>query len=331
MARGTFLPVFFLAAVLALSGAVSVPPPPENVRIVSENLGLELIWDPPVNTSHTLVTYTTEFKSWSDGFNPACVNQSETSCDVTSKISAFGRYQLRVRAAVHGLFSDWVKKDPFIVNEMTNISAPMVNLVSRKGDIEVMISDPIMTINDFQEMYRPVTYIITYWKDGRSDRRVKNVTQTHVILPAADLSTDGRYCIQVQISMPVFSKTSSISNHTCIDIAPDDKVPWWQIMLVMLGSFLTVALGLLLIFGVGWYSYQCLYYIHPKASLPEHFFKQHSFCQMEQTKGLPVELCDPVSIMEAPQPPLLEGGAHCSSHSQQLLQPQGMMGGGREN
>ncbi|XP_076119072.1 interleukin-10 receptor subunit beta-like isoform X1 [Alosa pseudoharengus] len=324
----------FLAAVFGLSGVLAALPPPDNVRICSENMGLQLLWDPPVNTSNKL-TYTTEYRSLS-GFTTVCVNQSETSCDVTDKITPFGKYDLRVKAELQDQVSDWVTRNDFEVLQMTNISAPSVKLQTRRGEIEVQITDPLMRLNDFQELYRPVHYVISYWREGDIHKLEKRSDQSHVIL-SATLAAHVKYCVQVHIYSHVINMTSARSKHNCINNSANDIVSGWQIMLVMLGSFVVVGAGTLLVFAVGWYSCRGIHYLHPKAKLPDHFFIPSllpPLSQMDQFKGQPVELCHPLSIvLETPQTPLLDGGLHCTHPLLEEEQPErqgeeGETGGG---
>ncbi|XP_042559096.1 interleukin-10 receptor subunit beta-like [Clupea harengus] len=333
MATGSFWQIF-LAAVFGVSGVLAVLPPPENVRIFSQDLGLILLWDPPANTSDKL-NYTTEYRT--SGHLPGCVSQSETSCDVTNKISVFGTYQLRVRAELQEEASDWVTLDDFTVDDMTNISAPSVKLSTRQGEIEVQISDPVMRLGNFQEVYQPVDYIITYWREGDTHRIQQKSDQSHVILTANQLTAKARYCVQVHIQVRFLNKNSTASNDTCLTNSTHGgppltsyKVAVWQILLLMLASFLAVGLGALLLFLVGWTSYRGLRYVLPKDKLPEHFVKQYlletPLSLLEQARGPPVELYHQLSIvMEAPQPPLLAGVQHCSSHSHPQ-QPEGKGG-----
>ncbi|XP_062391232.1 interferon alpha/beta receptor 1-like [Sardina pilchardus] len=315
----------FLAAVFGLSGVLAVLPPPDNVRIFSEDLGLQLLWDPPVNASNKL-TYTTQYRGAVGlSFNAVCVSQWETSCDVTDRITPFGSYVLRVRAELGEQASDWVTSHEFNVLQMSNISAPSVELHTRRGEIEVQVKDPVMSLSNFHELYQPVEYVISYGREGEELRLEERSDQSHVILSANRLTADVKYCVHVHISIPMFNKTSA-TNHTCIINSANDTVAGWQIVLVMLGSFVLVGLATLLLFGVGWYSYRGIRYLHPKAKLPEHFLIPSllpPLSQMDQAKGQPVELCHPLSIiMDTPQPPLLDGGLHCTSHTQPLLEQQ---------
>uniref|UniRef100_A0A672ME59 Cytokine receptor family member b4 n=1 Tax=Sinocyclocheilus grahami TaxID=75366 RepID=A0A672ME59_SINGR len=163
------LSVVLLFYIFLLSEKV---PAPENVRIISLNMGLVLEWDPPQNTTNTLFNYTAEIKGW-NMYKPVCLSSSSLSCDFTDKVSVFGTYQLRVRAELHGETSDWVETENTL----------HVQLRSRKRQIEVDITDPPMKKKNLRDVFVNISYLIRFWKNGETKKEELIREQNRVMLP----------------------------------------------------------------------------------------------------------------------------------------------------
>ncbi|XP_036417807.1 cytokine receptor family member b4 isoform X2 [Colossoma macropomum] len=255
--------VLMLYSCVSAEGQV---PSPENVRIVSQNMGLVLEWDPPQNSTGKDFTYRAEYKGWSS-FVSVCLNESSRRCDFTSVISVFGTYKFRVRAELEGKSSDWVKTDTVALDEITLISAPNVMLESTRGGVEVDITDPVLRKGDLKSLYHLISYHIHYWIEGEAKKEELKTEQSRVTLP--DLTPRVRYCVQVKIAVSG-NKTSLPGNATCI-LNTESEVQPWLIVGVLLASFGVVLVSVVLIFFAVWYTYRGIRFLCPQAKLPEHF------------------------------------------------------------
>uniref|UniRef100_A0AAY4ATK0 Fibronectin type-III domain-containing protein n=1 Tax=Denticeps clupeoides TaxID=299321 RepID=A0AAY4ATK0_9TELE len=252
--------------------------PPENVRIASVNLGLQLEWNAPANASG-LLTYTTEYRGEMMNYTSACANQMHLKCDITGSITPFGVYSLRVRAERDREVSDWVEIKGFQLDLMTNISAPGLHVSSRNGEVNVQITNPEMRVSTLQDVYSPVEYLISFWKEGQP-RQVSLRFRSEVkllTLPMEYVMDGGRYCVEVSSFFIFLNKTTFPSNISCVTMAKDSELTNWAIFWALLASFGVVGTSVVLIFLAGWQFFKCIRYLHPKAKLPEHF-KQVSVC-----------------------------------------------------
>uniref|UniRef100_A0A671NT98 Tissue factor n=1 Tax=Sinocyclocheilus anshuiensis TaxID=1608454 RepID=A0A671NT98_9TELE len=218
-------------------------PAPENVRVISLNMGLVLEWDPPQSTTNTVFNYTSEKKGW-DKYEPVCLSSSSLSCDFTDSVSIFGTYQLRVRAELHGETSDWVETKELAVDLITEISAPHVGLRSRKGQTEVDITDPPMKKRNLRDVFSYISYLIHFWKKGETKKEELIREQNRVVLPRLEPLVN--YCIEVEILY--LNKSSQSSNITCLTNTSSNEVESWLIAVVLLVSFLVVLVTVVLIF-----------------------------------------------------------------------------------
>ncbi|XP_056124442.1 cytokine receptor family member b4 [Rhinichthys klamathensis goyatoka] len=249
-------------------------PIPENVTMTSLDMGLALQWDPPQNTTNQLFNYTAEVKLWRD-YEPVCVCSSSLRCDFTYNVSIFGFYQLRVRTELHGETSDWVETGEFAVDEITEVSAPHVQLSSRKGQTEVDITDPPMRRSTLRDVFTGVSYLIRFWEKGEAEKEELIRDQNRIMLP--NLEPLVNYCVEVAV---LYNKrTSQFSNTTCVTNSPSSEVEPWLIAVVLLVSLLVVLVAIVLIFLAVWYGYQGCRIIFPDTKLPENlkqFLSQQS-------------------------------------------------------
>ncbi|XP_026128568.1 cytokine receptor family member b4 [Carassius auratus] len=243
-------------------------PAPENVRRISVNMGLVLEWDPPQNTTNTLLNYTAEMQGWSN-YEPVCRSSSALSCDFTDKVSIFGSYHLRVRAELHGESSDWVETENFSLDKITEISAPHVELRSRKGQTEVDITDPPMKKKNLRHVFGNISYRIRFWKDGETKKEELIREQNRVVLPKLEPLV--KYCVEVEILY--LTNKSLTSNITCLTNTSSNEVESWLIAVVLLGSFLVVLFAVVLIFLAVWFGYRGCRIIFPDTDLPEDLKK----------------------------------------------------------
>ncbi|XP_067299118.1 interleukin-10 receptor subunit beta-like isoform X2 [Pseudorasbora parva] len=265
--------VFSCLSVLSLcyivSGSTESVPIPENVSVKSLDMGLVLKWDPPQNAANKVFNYTAEVRGWRDGYKPVCVRISSLSCDFTDDINAFGIYALRVRTELHGDASDWVETEVIEVDKITEISAPRVELTSRKGQTEVDITDPPMRKNNLREIFIHISYYIRFWKKGEGKKKVLVSQHNRVTLP--DLEPLVNYCVEVAVLCQDYNKKGQFSNTTCVTNSPSGEVEPWSPAVVTLGSLVAIVL----IFLAVWLSYEGCKIIFPDPKVPENL-KQDS-------------------------------------------------------
>ncbi|XP_035249650.1 interleukin-10 receptor subunit beta-like isoform X3 [Anguilla anguilla] len=211
----TFLPETCFLVILSVSVVLANLPVPKNVRVISINMGVILEWDRP-NTSLGNLTYTAEYRSSDDaGFSTVCRNQTERRCDFTQGIHPFGIYVFQVRAERRGETSRWAKTKEFLPDQETVIGGPTVRLVSREGNLEMDIQDPVMKVKDLIEIYSTVGYNIRYWKEGEEDKATVMNDRQQNSLVLIQLEALSRYCVQVQVFIGEFEKTGEFSQATC--------------------------------------------------------------------------------------------------------------------
>ncbi|KAK3543340.1 hypothetical protein QTP70_018066 [Hemibagrus guttatus] len=248
------------------SGLTDDVPPPQNLRHKSENLGLVLEWDPPQTSTAKDYRYTAEYKSW-NLFSAVCVNVSSLSCDFTNEVTPYGTYTLRVRTELNGKSSAWVEITCEPLETITVIGAPHVTLQSRRGKMEVDITEPVLRKSTLKDFYTIIAYKIHYWIEGKM-KEVQSVDQSRVML--TKLLPDTRYCVQVEIVMDQ-NKTSLPSNTACEMNTASDEVASWLIAVVLLVSFLVTLISVVLIFLAVCFGYRGIRFLHPRAKIPEHF------------------------------------------------------------
>ncbi|XP_073710995.1 cytokine receptor family member b4 isoform X2 [Misgurnus anguillicaudatus] len=265
---------FCLPTVLFYIGFISTEyvPVPDNVRVSSLDLGLQLTWDPPKTINDKHFKYTAELRDWKGVFDAVCINTSSLSCDFTDNVTAFGIYHLRVRAELNRETSEWVETGELKLDEITEISAPRVELKSRKGKIEVNITDPPMRKSHLRGVYNKVSYLVHYWKEGEVTKE-RPEEQNRFML--SELDPQVNYCVQVAVVF-LDNKSSHSSNVTCIYNTYSDEVEQWFIAVVLLVSFGVVFIGVVLVFLAVWYTYKVCRMMHPDVKLPEHL-KQYLF------------------------------------------------------
>ncbi|XP_035249648.1 interleukin-10 receptor subunit beta-like isoform X1 [Anguilla anguilla] len=312
----TFLPETCFLVILSVSVVLANLPVPKNVRVISINMGVILEWDRP-NTSLGNLTYTAEYRSSDDaGFSTVCRNQTERRCDFTQGIHPFGIYVFQVRAERRGETSRWAKTKEFLPDQETVIGGPTVRLVSREGNLEMDIQDPVMKVKDLIEIYSTVGYNIRYWKEGEEDKATVMNDRQQNSLVLIQLEALSRYCVQVQVFIGEFEKTGEFSQATCETTTTDGRVQAWLIALILVVSFVVVSVALPLLFLVVWYFYKGLKILYPTATLPDHLKRylmepphQYIFMAM-QNSSQQEEQYQEVSIIS--ESPLVEEGPLCS-------------------
>ncbi|KAB5576725.1 hypothetical protein PHYPO_G00201730 [Pangasianodon hypophthalmus] len=279
-------------------------PPPQNLRIQSENLGLVLEWDPPQTATGKDFRYTAEYKSWAM-FNLVCQNVSSLSCNFTKDVTPYGTYIFRVKTELNGKSSVWIEIECQPLEKITVIGAPDVRLQSRRGTMEVDITEPVLRKSNLKDVYGNIFYRIRYWTEGTPEKE-ELVEQSRVML--MNLLPEMRYCVEVVIVLD-HKKNSLPSNITCEMNTASDEVESWLIAVVLLVSFLVTLISVLLISLAVWSGYRGIRFLHPRAKLPEHF-KQYlserpssSILLAMQISAQPKELYHEFSIITAQEIP----------------------------
>lgn len=120
-----------------------------------------------------------------------CINISSLSCDFTSNVTPFGTYTLRLRTELNERSSVWIEINCEPVEEISEwifsgiifqillsvklliiyfsaavIGSPVVRLQSRKGKMEVDITDPVVRKSSLKDFYSNISYRIRYWTKG---------------------------------------------------------------------------------------------------------------------------------------------------------------------
>ncbi|KAI3356619.1 hypothetical protein L3Q82_017831, partial [Scortum barcoo] len=247
-------------------GVISTP---TNVRLMSYNMNLMLMWDVPEGAASGLV-YTAEYKTSVTAYRVGCMNISLLECDFTClniSISEYGMYTGRVRAQLGAQSSAWVESHQITLDKDTIIGSPNVSLFSNGATIEVSIKDPVFKISALRNVYNLATYNITYWKDGQKAkaRSISNIQQNRVVLN--DLQPWSKYCVDVQINTDRNTNPSKPSETVCERTTKEEEASW--VAAVVTFVIMTMAVALLIVMVVCW---KCIYhFLCPKDALPQHF------------------------------------------------------------
>ncbi|KAK5861500.1 hypothetical protein PBY51_022892 [Eleginops maclovinus] len=244
---------------------------PTKVRLTSHDMNLVLSWDLPAEPAGLL--YTTEYRSSVINYRAGCVNISTLECDFTrhsipQTIYQFGKYTARVRAHSGTETSAWVESNNVAMDKETNISSPIISLLSNGAAIEVIIQDPVFRISSLRQVYSSATYNITYWQDSQKQktRSISNIQQSRVVL--SDLEPWTKYCVKVQISTGRISNNlSQPSADVCESTTIDKEVPWVAAVV----TFITMAIAVALVVVAVVYRKRISHLLCPKDSLPQHF------------------------------------------------------------
>ncbi|XP_048833726.1 interleukin-10 receptor subunit beta-like [Brienomyrus brachyistius] len=259
----------FFSVLYSLSVVLAAVPEPENVTVMSYNMGAVLEWDYPHNASEG-VRYTAEFKSHLLEYVAACQSQQERKCDFTNNTHYFGIYTFRVRAELQGSTSSWVNTTEFFLDRQTIIGPPVVSLHSKAGDMEVNLQDPVLKMSTLKDVYTDIIYNLSYWKEGQEETKKQKQTKQKLLL-LSELLPWTRYCVQADIYIPGYSKLSEQSEPVCETTTSNGTVKPWVVAVALISSFLVTTVSLPLLFLLGWYCYKGLRFLYPSAKLPEHF------------------------------------------------------------
>ncbi|XDV31431.1 hypothetical protein PO909_034117, partial [Leuciscus waleckii] len=200
-----------------------------------------------------------------------CADVLERCCDFTDAGLSYDTiYLLRVRANTAQHFSNWTSIT-FCPDKEADLGPPSsVKLTSVKGDLEIVITDPLSSTNESMKTLVPeMQYLIHYWKqlEGYQKAEVSKTKNNVVTLPKLDRWT--WYCVRVQSRYNLYNKTSVFSDIHCT--RTEGLIPYWQIFLYFLLSLgVCFLLGLLVWFSFYkvFKSFKSIFY--PNVQLPPH-------------------------------------------------------------
>ncbi|XP_040836683.1 interleukin-10 receptor subunit beta isoform X2 [Ochotona curzoniae] len=252
-----------------LVSALSMVPPPENVRINSVNFKNILQWDSPAFPKGNL-TFTAEYQSYMK-FQGMCQKTALTECNFSS-LSKYGDHTLRVRAEFENEQSDWVYRD-FCPVEDTIIGPPGIQVEVITDSLHLRFLAPKIENEPetwtMKNIYNLWAYEVQYWKNG-TDKKVP-VTRQYDFWVLKSLEPWTTYCVQVRGSVSDRNRTGEWSEPVCKQTSKDDTRPSWMVAVILIASVFVVFLALLACFAALWCIYKKTKHIFsPRNALPQH-------------------------------------------------------------
>ncbi|XP_051470982.1 interleukin-10 receptor subunit beta isoform X2 [Apus apus] len=266
--------LFFLIIVTVLYPVSGIVPKPQNATIISNNLRSILRWDAPRfhkgNLSYTVRSQSINFPV--KRYENISTNLKVTECDVSS-LSAYGDYNLQVRAESGNKHSDWVTIR-FKPMDNTIIGPPDVKVKSESGSLHVDFIGPVAENHlerwSLKQYYGSWNYRILYWKKG-SNEEVTHTDTKHNSEILSQLEPWTIYCIKVQAVIPELNKTGELSKELCEQTTYNGVTPVWVIVTVLIGSMLVVVVSVPACF----FSFFYLYRLTKDVFCPSYIFPQH--------------------------------------------------------
>ncbi|XP_073701751.1 interleukin-10 receptor subunit beta [Garra rufa] len=300
---------------------------PENVNIDSLNTRYVLRWDWPHETNQA-VTFTAQYlgefhsrkASYEKYWTPVCVNVSEHRCDFTgAELHYQGLYLLRVRANTSQQSSSWVQIR-FCPDKHAVLGPPSsVKLNSVKGNLEVIISDPVSSNNQSMKtlLDNNLSYLIHYWRRSEDPQTAKVLQTKYNVVALPELDRQTWYCVRVQSRYEYYNKSSVFSDTHCA--RTEGPMPYWQIFLYFLISMLVCFLLVLLL-------YFCFYKMFtflkntfwPAVQLPDHIqelWLSDSEKPQLLAPGSPESVCEPL-VMVRPELDAVSVDEHLNAEDQ---------------
>ncbi|XP_077583832.1 interleukin-10 receptor subunit beta-like isoform X2 [Stigmatopora nigra] len=255
----------YVMLLITSSGTTGFINPPRNVRLNSTNMNMVLRWDSPEGATNDLL-YTAECISVRI-CQMGCVNISTLECDfsnLSNYLSVYGRYKARVKAIQGPENSSWVESKPITMDSDTTIGPPNVQLISTGARIQIEIEDPEFAISNIKSVFGDLTYNITYWNEGQSEKRkhISNLRQNQILLQ--DLDSWTTYCVQVQINA-ARNKYSQPSQKVCKRTASNVAVDVPSLVIFL---FVIMAIPLLVTAVV--YRRRISIFFCPEDNLPQY-------------------------------------------------------------
>ncbi|TNM97657.1 hypothetical protein fugu_013903 [Takifugu bimaculatus] len=183
---------------LSLQDGIWTPSSPRHVHMDSVNMRHVLGWLPLQDNCSTTVLYSVQFQgefelmvlngSWVNAHD--CQLTPETSCDLTSDLGSDSDYNLRVRAHCGSQTSAWAKASSPFNRRDTFVTAPLLEVTSERGGLQVSISKPPGN----------AVVTVTSWKRGDKLQKVIPLEPEQTLLHIAALQVGGEYCVRAQVS-----------------------------------------------------------------------------------------------------------------------------------
>ncbi|XP_048048429.1 interferon alpha/beta receptor 1a-like isoform X1 [Megalobrama amblycephala] len=287
---------------------------PQNLSLQTLNTQYVLHWDwaddqqTAVNGTLTFTAqYLSAFQSrkaaHKQKWRTVCADVSEHLCDFTdSGLNYWGIYYLRVRANTAQWFSSWTNIS-FCPDKDADLGPPSsVKLTSVKGDLEIVIADPLSSTNESMKTLAPdMHYLIQYWKKREDYKKAEVLKTKNNVVTLSELDGSTWYCVRVQSCCDFYNKTSVFSDTHCT--RTEGQTPYWQIFLYFLLSLVLCFLLVLLV----WF---CFYKVlkslksifYPNVQLPAHIQELWS-PDSEKPQLLPPEspgsVCEHLDLISA--------------------------------
>ncbi|KAF4109515.1 interferon alpha/beta receptor 1a-like [Onychostoma macrolepis] len=287
---------------------------PENVSMDSLNTRYVLRWDWPHETAaNQTVTFTAQYipefrtqkkKNYEKYWTSVCVNVLEHRCDLTgADLHYNGLYLLRVRANTSQQTSGWVQIR-FCPDKHAALGPPSsVTLNSVKGDLEIIISDPLSSTNQSMKtlLDNRFSYHIQYWRRSEEPQTAKVLDTKNSVVMLTELDRQTWYCVRVQSRDDFYEKRSVFSDTHCT--RTEGQIPSWQIFLYFLISLLLCFLLLLLLFFCFYKMFTLLKNtFYPAYQLPDHI-QELWLNESEKPQLLapesPESVCEPLVVVSA--------------------------------
>lgn len=222
--RGSEVCVSLLACVsLALADWTR----PQNLCVLSLNTQYVLHWDWADDQQSAIngtLTFTAQYLSAVYSRKPPhkqkwrtlCADVLERRCDFTDAgLSYWGMYLLRVRANTAQQFSNWTNIT-FCPDKEAVLGPPSsVKLTSAKGDLEIVIADPLSCNNESMKTLVDMYYLIQYWKRPEGYQKAEVLKTQNNVVTLSELDQWSGYCVRVQSRYDFYNKTSVFSDTHC--------------------------------------------------------------------------------------------------------------------
>ncbi|XP_058885920.1 interferon alpha/beta receptor 1a-like isoform X2 [Acipenser ruthenus] len=280
-------------------------PEPQNVKVQGVNTRYILKWDwewdqqqanKSVRFTVEYIPYKYEMKGKKE-WRMVCEKIPGTQCDFSEKVNYFGMFHLRLRAKSGRETSPWVIIE-FCAEKDADLGPPSkVNVISKKGMLEVIIADPMTSENKSMRELQKIYFMVVYWKNTSGAKNVSLIEEKNVAI-LMGLEPWTVYCVQVQSLSDYYEKKSLFSPMVCTQTTDDGHTPLGLIILIF---FFTLALsfgGTLLCSFIVFQTYRVIKYtFFPFYQLPDNIQEcLNEFTPMAQysvllSKDKEIELC----------------------------------------
>ncbi|KAK9970058.1 hypothetical protein ABG768_028192 [Culter alburnus] len=201
---------------------------PQNLSLQTLNTQYVLHWDwadDQQTAVNGTLTFTAQYLSvlqsrkaaHKQKWRTVCADVSERHCDFTDAgLNYWGIYYLRVRANTAQWFSSWTNIS-FCPDRDADLGPPSsVKLTSVKGDLEIVIADPLSSTNESMKTLAPdMHYLIQYWKKPEDYKKGKVLKTKNNVVTLSELDGSTWYCVRVQSCCDFYNKTSVFSDTHC--------------------------------------------------------------------------------------------------------------------